>query len=87
MKQRNTYFLYTIPECPYCTMAKELLREQQHKFVVMELNREHATLIRLKEEMDWGTVPMVFELEGRDHKFIGGYTDLKNLLKGKDNDE
>jgi hypothetical protein len=68
-------------------MAKELLREQQHKFVIMELNREHATLIRLKEEMDWGTVPMVFELDGRDHKFIGGYTDLKNLLKGKENDE
>jgi glutaredoxin-related protein len=68
-------------------MAKELLREQQHKFVVMELNREHETLIRLKEEMDWGTVPMVFQLEGRDHKFIGGYTDLLNLMEDKENDE
>ena len=87
MKQKNTYFLYTIAECPYCTMARELLTKHKQKFVVMELNREHETLIRLKEEMDWGTVPMVFQLEGRDHKFIGGYTDLLNLMEDKENDQ
>jgi hypothetical protein len=31
-------------------------------------------------------VPMVFELQGRDHKFVGGYTDLVEYLGGKDNE-
>tara|TARA_R100000455_G_C6178985_1_gene57552 strand:- start:200 stop:460 length:261 start_codon:yes stop_codon:yes gene_type:complete len=86
MKHKNTYFLYTTAECPYCTMAKELLTKHEQKFIVMELNRDHETLTRLKEESDWGTVPMVFQLEGRDHKFVGGYTDLLNLMEGKEND-
>ena len=46
----------------------------------MELGWDHPTLDRLKEEMDWKTIPMVFEIQGRDHKFIGGYTDLVKYL-------
>ena len=41
---------------------------------------------RLKEEMDWKTIPMVFEIEGRDHKFVGGYTDLVDYLGDKENE-
>tara|TARA_R110000744_G_scaffold377531_1_gene492643 strand:+ start:255 stop:413 length:159 start_codon:yes stop_codon:yes gene_type:complete len=52
----------------------------------MELDWEHETLRRLKEEMDWPTVPMIFEIEGRDHKFVGGYDDLVTYLKGKENE-
>jgi len=80
MKHDNTYYLYTTAECGFCQRAKELLTEKKLKFVVMELNREHPTLMRLKLEMDWGTVPMIFQIEGRDHKFLGGYTDLLNYL-------
>ena len=86
MKQKNTYFLYTTADCGFCKRAKELLVENKFKFVVMELNKEHSTLVRLKEEMDWGTVPMVFEIDGRDHKFVGGYTDLLNLIESKEDD-
>ena len=70
MKHDNTYYLYTTAECGFCQRAKELLTEKKLKFVVMELNREHPTLMRLKLEMDWGTVPMIFKIEGRDHKFL-----------------
>ena len=70
MKHDNTYYLYTTAECGFCQRAKELLTEKKLKFVVMELNREHPTLMRLKLEMDWGTVPMIFQIEGRDHKFL-----------------
>ena len=80
MKHDNTYYLYTTAECGFCQRAKQLLTEKKLKFVVMELNREHPTLMRLKLEMDWGTVPMIFQIEGRDHKFLGGYTDLLNHL-------
>jgi glutaredoxin len=80
MRYDNTYYLYTTAECGFCSRAKELLTEKKLRFVVMELNREHPTLMRLKEEMDWGTVPMIFQIDGRDHKFLGGYTDLLNHL-------
>jgi len=80
MRHDNTYYLYTTAECGFCNRAKELLTKKNLRFVVMELNREHPTLMRLKHEMDWGTVPMIFQIEGRDHKFLGGYTDLLNHL-------
>jgi hypothetical protein len=51
----------------------------------MELNREHPTLQGLKDELDWKTVPIIFEMSGRDQKFIGGYTDLVDYLEGEDN--
>ena len=81
----KTFYLYTTADCGFCTRAKKLLESRGLKFIAMELNREHETLKRLKQEMDWGTVPMVFELQGRDHKFIGGYTDLVEYL-GEENE-
>tara|TARA_B100000131_G_scaffold220713_1_gene212189 strand:+ start:2429 stop:2686 length:258 start_codon:yes stop_codon:yes gene_type:complete len=85
MTTSRTFYLYTIPECPYCHDAKVLLASKRCKFVTMELSHDNSTLCRLKEEMDWKTVPMIFELQGRDHKFVGGYTDLVNYL-GEDNE-
>ena len=86
MSDSKTFYLYTTAECPFCTKAKELLDDKGHKHLALELGWEHPTLIRLKEEMDWGTVPMVFELVGRDHKFVGGYTDLVDYLGDEEND-
>jgi glutaredoxin len=85
MRDTRTFYLYTIPECPFCHDAKVLLAEKRHRFITMELSSSNPTLERLKEEMDWGTVPMVFELLGRDHKFVGGYTDLVDYL-GEENE-
>jgi len=83
MIENRTFYLYTSPQCNFCDKAKQLLEKKGLKFIVMELSREHDTLIRLKEEMEWNTVPMVFEMEGRDKKFIGGYTDLLEYLEDK----
>ena len=85
MRNARTFYLYTIPECPFCHDAKVLLAEKKHKFITMELSSDNPILKRLKEEMEWGTVPMVFELQGRDHKFVGGYTDLVDYL-GEENE-
>ena len=79
--KKRSFYLYTTPDCPFCVKAKELLDDKGYSHLAMELGWEHPTLARLKEEMDWGTVPMVFELEGRDHKFVGGYDDLVILLE------
>lgn len=86
MITKRTFYLYATAKCPYCFKAKALLTKKKHKFITMELDWEHETLRRLKEEMDWPTVPMIFEIEGRDHKFVGGYDDLVTYLKGKENE-
>ena len=80
MIRDKTFFLYTTSECGFCKRAKEKLEEHDLKFIVMELNKDHETLKSLKKEMGWGTVPMIFELDGKNHKFIGGYTDLVAYL-------
>ena len=84
MSESRVFFLYTSPQCSFCDKAKSLLEQRGHKFVTMELSWDHPTLARLKEEMDWPTVPMVFELGGRDHKFVGGFTDLQLYLETPD---
>ena len=80
MSDKRTFYLYSNPECPFCTKAKGLLEKRGYNHIAMELGWDHPTLDRLKQEMDWKTIPMVFEIQGRDHKFIGGYTDLVAYL-------
>jgi len=83
MSDKRIFYMYSNSECPFCTKAKNLLDETGHSYIAMELGWEHPTLTRLKEEMNWKTIPMVFEIQNRDHKFIGGYTDLVEYL-GRD---
>lgn len=84
MKDYGTFYIYATAQCGFCEKAKELLEKQDLKFIMLQLNKDHNTLINLKKEMDWNTVPMVFELQGRDHKFVGGYTDLAKYLGVED---
>ena len=83
MKAKRTFYLYSNSECPFCSKATELLEEGGHAHISMELGWDHPTLSRLKEEMGWKTIPMIFEIIGRDHKFVGGYTDLVEYLGGQ----
>ena len=86
MSNKRIFYLYSNSACPFCTKAKDLLDQRGHTHIAMELSWDHPTLARLKEAMEWETIPMVFELRGRDHKFIGGYADLVECL-GVENSE
>ena len=66
--------------------GKKLLEQRGHTHIAMELGWDHSTLARLKEEMSWKTMPMIFELQGRDQKFIGGFTDLVEYLGGENSE-
>ncbi len=76
------YVLFIKEGCPYCHMASELLEEKgaSYKTVVFEEEQEHV-LTEIKNVYEWKTVPMVFYKNGNLTNFIGGYTDLVELLK------
>lgn len=67
--------IVTKKECPYCSMAKSLLRSQN--WVVKEIDRAEYTG-EWKEE--WKTMPQIWLQE----QYIGGYNDLVEHLRPKD---
>jgi len=73
--QQKEAFIITKQDCPYCSMAKSLLRSQG--WAVKEVDRAEYTG-EWKEE--WKTVPQIW-LQGRH---VGGYNDLVEHLKPKD---
>lgn len=86
MQKKRTFYLYSNSECSFCMKAKKLLEQRGYTHIAMELGWDHPTLARLKEEMGWKTIPMIFELQGRDQKFIGGFTDLVEYLGGENSE-
>lgn len=73
MKNENTVIVYTMPNCPYCTMAKKLLASRGVSF--------QEILVPLEDEAQWDalyelskmrTMPQIFA--GKN--LIGGYSDL-----------
>ena len=86
MSEKRTFYLVSNPDCPFCTKAKDLLDQRGHTHIAFDIDWSHPALAQLKKEMDWKTIPMVFELRGRDQKFVGGYTDLVEYL-GEDSSE
>jgi len=60
----------TKQECPYCTMAKSLLKSQG--WIIEEIDRVNV----IDSEWHWKTVPQIW-LNG---KHIGGYTELAEKL-------
>ncbi|MEA3430394.1 MAG: glutaredoxin [Nanoarchaeota archaeon] len=70
--------VYTKSYCPYCTMAKELLKDKGYEFEEIELISDEQ-YEELKKKTGHQTVPQIF----CDDKFVGGYDDLCEFLKDK----
>jgi len=71
--------IYTWSYCPYCKMAKNLLKSLNLDF--KEINVENSEkLKKLKEKTNYKTVPQIFI----NDKFIGGFD---NLFKLKESGE
>ena len=75
--------IYTRPECPWCKKAKDLLTQHREKFInfnIDDSNLGKAAFDKIKPLIgNHSTVPIVF----LDNKFIGGYTDLENIILQK----
>jgi glutaredoxin 3 len=67
--------VYTIRNCPYCVMAKNLLDRLGIEYEE-RLVEESEEMLELKARYNWSTFPMVI-LNG---KFLGGYQDTQALV-------
>lgn len=88
LKKRKKYRIYTKPDCPWCSRAKELFQSQFLNFEAIELTEasdRQAMFERIASfwgSPDWKTSPMIFVLdsEGDEVEFIGGYDGLVAYL-------
>lgn len=67
--------IYTTPSCPYCVMAKRLMREKGVAFDEVDVAQDFDKRRWLVERTGQRTVPQVF-IDGNPY---GGYTDLVAL--------
>lgn len=80
MSKPKIFYLFTIPDCNYCQKAIQLLEDRELDYHVQEEHPESHTFMTIKEQHKWTTAPMIFEMDGQNETFIGGYTDLVNFL-------
>ncbi|MBC7219410.1 MAG: glutaredoxin family protein [Hadesarchaea archaeon] len=55
--------IYTTPTCPYCTMAKNFLRENGVEFVEKNVAIDHAAAVEMVEKSGQMGVP-VLDIDG-----------------------
>lgn len=68
--------IYTTPSCPYCLAAKRLLREKGAEFHEIDVSRDPALRVAMRERAHGGwTVPQIFI--GGEH--VGGCDDIHML--------
>lgn len=68
--------IYTKPDCPYCSRAKNLLRDKQIAFTEQKLDEDYTREILLEKFPDVKSYPVVVV----DGFRIGGYIELRNML-------
>jgi glutaredoxin 3 len=67
--------IYTTPACPYCVMAKRLMREKGVDFEEIDVATDTDKRRWLVETTGQRTVPQVF-IDGKPY---GGFTDIAAL--------
>ena len=72
------YVVYTRDNCVYCKLAIKELHEKKLEYVVVQ---EEKTTQQKQENYNWRTVPLICKATDKGEEFIGGYTELHNLLK------
>ena len=69
--------------CPYCVRAKALLIEERAHFEYCSVDHSRDLLNYYTKKYHHSTVPIIIKINTEDEseKFIGGYTELKELLE------
>ena len=72
------YEIYSKDDCIYCTQAKELLSRRNIPFTEFKIDRELTREEFMEQFPGWTKMPMIMH----DSVRIGGFTELKEYLKG-----
>jgi len=71
------YIVLAKRTCPFCVRATSLLEEKGEDVSVIYFNESQQSLLtEFKEAYQHHTVPMIFERQNKNLKFIGGHDDL-----------
>ena len=76
-KKHKEVTVYTTDICPYCTAAKDLLKENSIDYKEVNVTNDGEKREWLREKTGQRTVPQIFF----DDESIGGYSDLSALVQ------
>lgn len=74
--------VYSSAQCPYCTMAKQLLDRKEVAYTEIRVDKDPSKLQEMMAKSRQRTVPQIFI----NNKSVGGYTDLAALDRAKELD-
>ena len=76
------YLLWVKHDCEWCSKAMSLLNQKAISHTVFTMDKQPEVLQETKNNFNWETVPIVFEVcsDGAT-KLIGGFTDLEKHLE------
>ena len=81
------YFqIYAWADCPFCSSACSLLSDEKEQYMFSCLDNSEQLLTYFKTKYNWNTVPIIVlkDTETNDETFVGGYTDLQQFLRERD---
>ena len=70
--------VYTAPTCIWCDRVKSLLKDNDYIIEEVQMNKVVLEDLKTRFNKTIRTVPQVII----DDKFIGGYHEVENLMKG-----
>lgn len=73
------FIVYTKPNCHFCVKAKNLLITRGLEFQEFQVNDDNRENL-VYYSQNHGTVPLIFKNTVSKEAFLGGYTELKELL-------
>ena len=75
------YIIYVITDCPECLRAQADLMQRGVEYAFVETDFSPSYRKALKVEFGWSTFPMIVKVSGDEEEFVGGYEDLRYILK------
>lgn len=81
------FIVYTKDNCPYCVIAKNLLKREGHTYTEINVTKPEDRDAFLEKYPNFRTLPQIFyEVEDMDH-YIGGSDKLQDWLKENTEDQ
>ncbi|MAK40585.1 MAG: glutaredoxin [Euryarchaeota archaeon] len=76
----SEFIVFSQTICPYCDLAERTLKNNNLTFEVVNLDYEGDLRSKIVKETGHRTVPMIFDLRGRNPVFVGGSDNLLDYL-------